>query len=207
MLADDRRDDVVDVGNVTRALLRARAGRRRAARPTAARTRAATIGTPPATTTSSARAERSREVVLEHAPARRGGARLEDGPDAAIRDNRSAAPPASRAPRSDDARNRRAPSRRRAAPTISSRRLMPLNAPQAVGQRRRVDARRSCRRRSPPARCGRCARRAAAMRTGRTARPSRRTLKCVRPSAVLDVASPASRRHRPGPNVSTGLTA
>ena len=31
------------------------------------------------------RAERSGEVILEHAPARRGGARLEDRPDAAIR--------------------------------------------------------------------------------------------------------------------------
>ena len=51
--------------------------------------------------------ERAREIVLEDAAARRGGARLEDRPDAAVRVRRRARRPAFRRPPSDGARNRR----------------------------------------------------------------------------------------------------
>ena len=74
------------------------------------------------------RAERPREVVLKHAAARRGRSRLEHRPHAPAGIARAQAPTASRAPRSGGARNRPAPSRRCATPTVSSRRLMPLNA-------------------------------------------------------------------------------
>ena len=78
-------------------------------RATAARPPASDERNTAATTTSSAGAERAREVVLEHAAARRGRARLEDRPDAPPGIARCAAPTASRARRSDDARSRRAP--------------------------------------------------------------------------------------------------
>ena len=62
--------------------------------------------------------ERAREVVLEHAPARRRRPRLEDRPDAAIRIRPAHARAASRESPSDDARSRRRPTRRARCPAV-----------------------------------------------------------------------------------------
>ena len=85
--------------------------------------------------------ERPREVVLEHAPARRSGARLEHRPERAGPARRRAGRQAFRRPRSDGARSRRRPSRRARSPTTSSRRLTPANVGQPLAQASAGDAR------------------------------------------------------------------
>ena len=80
------------------------------------------------------RGERPREIVLKHAAARRGRARLEHRPDARRRIATRAGRRAFRPPPSDGARNRRRRSRRPTVPTTSSRRLTPANvsSPSAI---------------------------------------------------------------------------
>ncbi len=144
-LGGDRPDDRVDVREAPGARCRRARGRRRAAPPTAARPRAASTGTPARASTSSAPArERPREVVLEHAPARRRRSRLEDAPRCGGRDAPRARPAASRESPSDGGRSRRRPSRPASTPRNSSRRLTPSNAASARAQARRARAPSAC---------------------------------------------------------------
>ena len=191
--------------------VRARAGPRHAdprpaAAPTAARLRAASIGSTGARITSSrrlrtrarsrpgTRAGTTRPIAARRPPrcARSGFAA------------RSARERLERSP-SDDARSRRRPSRRRATPTTSSRRLTPANGRSPLASRRPADADRACadgdrRQRVPHVvraeqRHVERAERRAACAARRTTCPRRRR---------REVAAPASRRPSPRPNVSTG---
>src|SRR5215217_5619119 len=79
-LGNDRPDDVVDIGDVARALSAAMeiVDEQLRRQPLGFRkTRPEHTGDDDLVR----RIERTREVVLEYAPARRGGARLEDGPE------------------------------------------------------------------------------------------------------------------------------
>ena len=135
MLADDDVDDLIDRRRTARAdSAAAQQVVDQAAESTAAPAPAASTGRParrrPRPRQSNARAE----VVLEHAPARRGRARLEHRPDARLRVRGTQRRSASRRPPLDGARSRHSTVTPSAMPTTSSRRFTPANdrSPSAI---------------------------------------------------------------------------